>query len=301
MFARRFALVAGLICLALGMVSGAFVQLELSQAGLQFIPPRSIRYLFLYMIDLHQLILSVCLPLAVMVALPVADLRGRAADILSRSLSLLSLLSIALMGLAFGAMTSDPNPALYDVLARSGPTLLGTAFSMTGIGFALSAMIRQKRAKVEVIIYLSFAALALISAHASTSVLDQFPQSPAVQETQFDLARVHGIAIAALFAGFAVLAGLRHGKAKVLSLVMTSAHVVLMTGAAAVMLFFTRQLGLSGVPRRYGDFPEMFEQPFRFLFIAAVILALLILIGYVRWMWIGWRAPERESETIGSF
>ena len=301
MFARRFALVSGLICLVLGVLAGVYAQLELSQSGLQFIPPRSIRYLFIYMIDFHRLALTVSLSMAVMVALPLADLSGSVSERVSRFVANVALLSLAMFGMFFGLLTADPDPELYRLIAGQVPFVFAIVCVGAGVGISLSHMIRERRLRFEPAVYLALAGLGLVWAFVSTSALSAVPQSLAVQETQYDLARVHGIAIAGVFVGFAILARLREVAPGFLSKLITALHGLAVSIALIVLMIITRHLGLSGAPRRYADFPISFEEPFRYLFIAAMALTVLILAGYLRWMWIGWKPPHADAETVASF
>jgi heme/copper-type cytochrome/quinol oxidase subunit 1 len=169
-----------------------------------------------------------------------------------------------------------------------------TIISIVVICLITIPLIRHKKTLWQWIVWLGFSIFPLLYGFLVTLIFNNAPSDTLLEDTVFLTANRHAYGTAALLAALGGLSALQRVRLKNLSLKVSFAFALFITGSGVLLAIYQSQLGLFGMPRGYNDYPREFAQV-QFYSSLAGIACLSLSTIYVILLW---RCSDKKTEKI---
>ncbi|MAP96084.1 MAG: hypothetical protein CMK07_14150 [Ponticaulis sp.] len=284
------------MCLLAGLFSGMIIQAEYLAPGLQIFVTPELREMHGNLIVSHRMALTICFPMSGLLAAGFSYAEAPALRGLSYVLS-----SIALAFLALSPFFHDViwlmsgSPGWSDVVlhhAGFGGALL------FGLGLITGGYIWRQRGglSLEAAVYVVFALVFLVA----SLIVNPEAGDGSVSVRDIIMSGFHAAALVGALCALAMLSLMRKERSRLWSVALTVAHGGVISLVGAVLIFRPLLLG-RGRPMQYSDVPHMFEPASFVTSMAGIVLGLLLALGYIRFMRIGWRRPDEIAPVTRHF
>jgi len=169
-----------------------------------------------------------------------------------------------------------------------------TIISIVVICLITIPLIRHKKTFGQWAIWLGFSIFPLLYGLLVTLIFNNAPSDTLLEDTVLLTAKRHAYGTAALLVALGGLSALQKVRLKNLLLKTSFGFALLITGSGIALAIYQTQLGVTGIPRGYNDYPQNFAQV-QFYSSLAGIVSLSLSAIYVILLW---RCSDKKTEKI---
>jgi len=264
----------GLVWLLLGVAAGLVAQAELAAPGVDVFSFEALVW-FTHASRAHGVILLISLPLTAVAGAGFALLTERGGGRVWAGVSMACIAGSVLLA-AVQIVAS-----LSSILVARDAAALVLAATLTLCGAAtLANAVPKGPAHRSVRLYAGAGILALIGAAGVWTLVRGL--TPSLRDSWVTTAAIHAVGVGLTLMLFAMLHRWMESHARPGRAWLSSLHAAGLLATGAAMSLANVQLGLSGMPRGYADYPESLTEGHLYAMTAGILFITLVLAGIAR-------------------